>query len=85
MDGTTQSIKMSTVCHFLCALEFGFVTPTFIEFLALKGSKRHITNQCVYFAFKTIVLLGYFFPKKHVFIKRNFQMKYFETFYLFYL
>jgi hypothetical protein len=38
MDGTTQSIKMSNVCHFLCALELGFVTPFFTkEFLVLKG------------------------------------------------
>jgi hypothetical protein len=44
------------------------------------GSKQHITSQCVYFAFRTIIFFGVLFPKKHVFLKRNFQMKCFETF-----
>jgi hypothetical protein len=48
-------------------------------------SKRHIISQCVYFAFSTIVFFGVFFLKKHVFLKRNFQMKCFETFYILYL
>jgi hypothetical protein len=51
----------------------------------LVRSKRHIRSQCVYFAFKTIVLFGVLFLKKHVFFKRNFQMKCFETFYILYL
>jgi hypothetical protein len=48
-------------------------------------SKWHLMNQCLYFAFRTIVLFKVLLPKKHVFIKRNFQMKYFEIFYLLYL
>jgi len=48
-------------------------------------SKQHVMNQCVYFAFKTIILFGVFFLKKHLFLKRNFQMKLFETFYILYL
>ncbi len=47
-------------------------------------SKWHLMSQCVYFAFKTIVLLKFLLQKKHVFIKRNFQMKYFKTFYCVY-
>jgi hypothetical protein len=39
------------------------------------GSKWHITSQCVYFAFRTIILFGVLFPKKCVFLKKNFQMK----------
>jgi hypothetical protein len=42
-------------------------------------------NQCVYFAFRNIVLFGVIFPKKHVFLKRNFQMKCFEILYILYL
>jgi len=38
------------------------------------GSKQHIMSQCVYFAVKIIVLSGVIFPKKHVFLKRNFQV-----------
>ncbi len=48
-------------------------------------SKQHVMNQCVYFAFKTIIFFGVFFLKKHLFLKRNFQMKHFETFYILYL
>jgi hypothetical protein len=51
----------------------------------LIGSKQHITSQCVYFAFRTIILFGVLFSKKHVFLKRNFQMKCFESFYILYL
>jgi hypothetical protein len=53
--------------------------------LSLEGSKWHIMSQCVYFAFRTIVFFGVLFFKKHVFLKRNFQMKCFETFWVFYL
>ncbi len=49
------------------------------------GSKQHIMSQCVYFAFRTIVIFGVFFSRKYVFLKRNFQMKCFETFYILYL
>jgi hypothetical protein len=42
-------------------------------------------SQCGYFAFRFIVLFGVLFPKKHIFLKRNFQMKCFETFYILYL
>ncbi len=49
------------------------------------GSKQYIMNQCVYFAFRNIVLFGVIFPKKHVFLKRNFQMKCFEILYILYL
>jgi hypothetical protein len=48
------------------------------------GSKQHIMSQCVYFAFKSYPFWGHF-PRKHVFLKRNFQMKCFETFYTLYL
>ncbi len=53
--------------------------------MKVSGSKWHIMSQCVYFAFKTIVLFGVLFAKKHVLLKRNFQMKCFETFYILYL
>jgi hypothetical protein len=52
---------------------------------ALRGSKRH-NELCVYFAFRTVVLFGVLFSqKKNVFLKRNFEMKCFETFYILYL
>jgi hypothetical protein len=35
--------------------------------------------------FKTIILFGVPFPKKHAFFKRNFQMKCFETLNILYL
>jgi hypothetical protein len=47
--------------------------------------QKHFMNQCVYFPFRIIILFGVILPKIHVFIKRNFQMKYLETFLLFYL
>ncbi len=46
------------------------------------GSKWHIISECVYFAFKTIVFLGVLYPQKHAFPKRNFQLNFFETFYI---
>jgi hypothetical protein len=46
----------------------------------LYGSKLHVTNQCVYFAFRTIDLFGVLFPKKHIILKRNFQIKCIEFF-----
>jgi hypothetical protein len=49
------------------------------------GSKWHLMSQCVYFAFKTIVFFGILLPKKQVFIKRNFQIIFFESFYVLYL
>jgi hypothetical protein len=63
----------------------GFGVRSYPKLMLKKGSKRHIMNQCVYFAFRTIVFFGVFFPKKHVFFKRNFQMKFFEAFYILYL
>jgi hypothetical protein len=56
-----------------------------MELVLLKGSKQHLMNQCVYFAFRTIVLFGGLLSKKTYFYKEEFQMKYFETFYLLYL
>ncbi len=44
------------------------------------GSKWHITNQCVYIAFRTIVLFGVLFPKKHVFPKDEFSNEMFWNF-----
>jgi hypothetical protein len=63
----------------------GYNVRSYPKLMLNKGSKQHIMNQCVYFAFRTIVLFGIFFPKKHVFFKRNFQMKCFEKNYILYL
>ncbi len=49
------------------------------------GSKRHAMSQFGYFEFRIIILFRVIFPKKHVFLKRNFQMKCFEPFYILYL
>jgi hypothetical protein len=56
---------------------FYYTNPNVVE--ATIGFKQHITSQCVYFASRTINLFGVLLPKKYVFIKRNFQMKYFEA------
>ncbi len=37
------------------------------------GSKQHIMNQFVYFAFRTIVLFGVLFLKKHLFSQKEFS------------
>jgi hypothetical protein len=44
------------------------------------GSKGHFTNQCVYFAFRTIILFGVILSKIHVFIKRNISNEIFWNF-----
>jgi hypothetical protein len=69
----------SAPIHFLFMdLNFYHTNPNVVE--ATIGFKWQITSQCVYFAFRTIVLFGVLLPKKNVFIKKNFQMKYFEAF-----
>jgi hypothetical protein len=45
------------------------------------GSKRHLTSQCVYFAFRNIIIFGVHLLKKIIIY---FQMKYFEAYYLLY-
>jgi uncharacterized UBP type Zn finger protein len=47
-----------------------------------RGYPNHAWTQCVYFAFRTIVFSRVLLQKQKVFIKRNFQTKSFETFYL---
>ncbi len=80
---------LSTQAHFVFTKMMAIVkeiAQLFIrEIYRLHGSKQHITSQCVYFVARTIVLFGVLFLKKHVFIKRIFSMKCFETFYIFYL
>jgi len=49
-------------------------------FLIGFGSKRHITSQCVYFAFKTFVLLGVIFSQKTCFPKKEFSNEMFWNF-----
>ncbi len=63
----------------------GYSVKSYPKLMLNKGSKQHITNQYVYFAFRTIVLFGVFFPKKTCFFQKEFQMKCFEISYILYL
>ncbi len=48
-----------------------------------KGSKQHITNQCVYFAFRTIVFFGGPFSQKTCFLQEEFSNEMFWNFFYF--
>jgi hypothetical protein len=43
----------------------------YLSYIIIIGSKWHITNQCVYFAFKTIVFFEVFFYQKIGFPKQE--------------
>jgi len=53
-----------------CTLQFHYVLQGTIFFF---GSKQHITSQCIYFAFRTIILFGVLFPKKTCFPQKEFS------------
>jgi hypothetical protein len=68
---TNWIYKLNILCIFCCSAKF--------------GSKWHLINQCVYFAFRTIVIFEVLLLEKHVSTKKNFQIKYFNFFYFLYL